>query len=171
LPTERIRATVIGASQYTVQVSGNTIFLSDPQLLPLHNLPVIKLPPFSDPLTCREVADSVGKGFQLHDLKEGEKQVAIAVTWDQDPDCARLYEFAEGIKMAFPRSLSLGLPIVLVFDNDVGKIIGHVLSEKNIHPVIAIDNINIGQLSYIDIGQQLATANAVPVTVKSLVFC
>ena len=31
----RIRATVIGASQYTVQVSGNTIYLSHPELLPL----------------------------------------------------------------------------------------------------------------------------------------
>ncbi|MDP2268650.1 MAG: ethanolamine ammonia-lyase reactivating factor EutA, partial [Deltaproteobacteria bacterium] len=120
LPTERIRATVIGASQYTVQVSGNTIFLSDPQLLPLHNLPVIKLPPFPDPLTCREVADCVRKGFQLHDLGEGEQPAAIAVTWDQDPDCVRLHEFAAGMNMALPRSLAVGLPIVLVFDNDVG---------------------------------------------------
>ena len=171
LPSECIRATVIGASQYTVQVSGNTIFLSDPHLLPLHNLSVIKLPPFPDPLTCQNVADAIGKSMHLLDLSDGQEGVAIAVTWDQDPDCARLHEFADGIKMALPRSLSLGLPIVLVFDNDVGKIIGHVLSEKGISPVIAIDNINIGQLSYIDIGQQLATANAVPVTVKSLVFC
>lgn len=171
LPTECIRATVIGASQYTVQVSGNTIFLSDPQLLPLHNLSVIKLPPFPDPLTSREVADSIEKSMRLLDLNEGQRRVAIAVTWDQDPDCARLHEFAAGIKMALPRSLALGLPIVLVFDNDVGKIIGHVLSEKGINSIVAIDNINVGQLSYIDIGQQLATANAVPVTVKSLVFC
>ena len=171
LPAECIRATVIGASQYTVQVSGNTIFLSDPELLPLHNLPVVKLASFPNPLTRRDVAAAIAKGFQLLDIVEGKERVAIAVTWDQDPDCVRLYEFAEGIKMAFPRTLELGLPIVLVFDNDVGKIIGHVLAEKNIHPVIAIDNINIGQLSYIDIGQQLATANAVPVTVKSLVFC
>ena len=37
----RIRATVIGASQYTVQVSGNTIYLSHPELLPLRNLQVV----------------------------------------------------------------------------------------------------------------------------------
>src|ERR1044071_303906 len=37
----RIRATVIGASQYTVQVSGNTIYLSHPDLLPLRNLQVV----------------------------------------------------------------------------------------------------------------------------------
>ncbi len=170
-PLERIRATVIGASQYTVQVSGNTIFLSDPRLLPLHNLPVVKLPPFSNPLTCGEVAASIGKSFQLLDLTEGTGQAAIAVTWDQDPDYIRLQEFAEGIKTALPCSLASGFPIVLVFDNDVGKIIGHVLSERGVSPVVAIDNINIGQLSYIDIGRQLSTANAVPVTVKSLIFC
>ena len=31
---ERIRATVIGASQFTVQLSGNTLSISDPSLLP-----------------------------------------------------------------------------------------------------------------------------------------
>jgi ethanolamine utilization protein EutA len=170
LPAECIRATVIGASQYTVQVSGNTIFLSEPHLLPLHNLPVVKLPPFPDPLTRMDVATSIVKGFLLLDIEEGMERVAIAVTWDQDPDYARLREFAEGIKTALPRSLAAGLPIVLVFDNDVGKIIGHVLAEMGMTRVVAIDNINIGELSYIDIGQQLSTANAVPVTVKSLIF-
>ena len=38
---ERIRATVIGASQFTVQVSGNTISISDESVLPFHNLQVI----------------------------------------------------------------------------------------------------------------------------------
>lgn len=170
LADERIRATVIGASQYTVQVSGNTIFLSDPALLPLHNLPVIKLAPFPNPLTAREVAASIRKGFQMHDLAEGKEKAAIAVIWDQDPDYLRLREFAEGIRTALPRSLAAGIPIVLIFDNDVGKISGHVLAERGVRRVVAIDNINIGELSYVDIGQQLSTANAVPVTVKSLIF-
>src|SRR5258708_4536704 len=39
-PGQRIRATVIGASQFTVQVSGKTIYLSDPKVLPVHNVPV-----------------------------------------------------------------------------------------------------------------------------------
>src|SRR5258708_279674 len=40
-PGQRIRATVIGASQFTVQVSGKTIYLSDPKVLPVHNVPVV----------------------------------------------------------------------------------------------------------------------------------
>ena len=38
---EGIRATVIGASQYTTQVSGSTIFVSPLDALPLRNVPVI----------------------------------------------------------------------------------------------------------------------------------
>ena len=40
-PEARIRATVIGASQYTMQVSGSTIFVSPLETLPLRNVPVI----------------------------------------------------------------------------------------------------------------------------------
>ncbi len=52
----RIRATVIGASQYTVQVSGNTIYLSHPELLPLRNLQVVT-PQFeqTDTITADEI--------------------------------------------------------------------------------------------------------------------
>src|SRR5499427_10640771 len=40
-PNARIRATVIGASQYTVQVSGNTIFISPDDAVPVRNVGVV----------------------------------------------------------------------------------------------------------------------------------
>jgi len=58
----RIRATVIGASQYTVQVSGNTIYLSHPDLLPLRNLQVVTPQiPQKEPLATADVKDAVEK--------------------------------------------------------------------------------------------------------------
>ncbi|MDP2267560.1 MAG: ethanolamine ammonia-lyase reactivating factor EutA, partial [Deltaproteobacteria bacterium] len=42
-PGQGIRATVIGASQFTVQVSGKTIYLSDRTVLPVHNVPVVRV--------------------------------------------------------------------------------------------------------------------------------
>ena len=44
-PAEGIRATVIGASQFTVQVSGKTIYLPKDQkgVLPVHNIPVVQI--------------------------------------------------------------------------------------------------------------------------------
>src|SRR5262249_16587925 len=40
-PGQGIRATVIGAAQFSVQISGNTILIADPEKLPLQNLPVL----------------------------------------------------------------------------------------------------------------------------------
>ena len=40
-PNARIRATVIGASQYTVQVSGNTIFITPDDAVPVRNVAVV----------------------------------------------------------------------------------------------------------------------------------
>src|SRR5205807_1914942 len=44
-PVESIRATCIGASQYSVQVSGDTLFLTDPGLLPLRDLAAVAVRP------------------------------------------------------------------------------------------------------------------------------
>src|SRR5712692_10575788 len=41
-PTEGIRATVIGAGEYTVQASGNTSYISNPAVLPIFGLKVIQ---------------------------------------------------------------------------------------------------------------------------------
>ena len=42
-PGQGIRATVIGAAQFSVQISGNTIAITRPDDLPLQNLPVLAL--------------------------------------------------------------------------------------------------------------------------------
>ena len=55
--------------------------------------------------------------------------------------------------------------IVLVSDNDVGKIVGHLLADLGIINIVSIDSIDIRQLSYVDIGQELTETRAVPVTV------
>ena len=74
-PDVRIRATVIGASQYTVQVSGNTIFLSDQSVLPLRNLQVIT-PRFrqTEPLTTEDVRSSIESALQRFDMTEGDRR-------------------------------------------------------------------------------------------------
>src|SRR5207253_11377427 len=65
----RIHATVIGASHYTVQVSGNTIYLSHPDLLPLRNLQVVT-PEFdqTEAITSAEIKSSVEKALQRFDI-------------------------------------------------------------------------------------------------------
>jgi YD repeat-containing protein len=82
----RIRATVIGASQYTVQVSGNTIYLSHPELLPLRNLQVVT-PQFEqkESITVTEVKEAVEKALQRFDAHDVDRSVALAIRWELGP--------------------------------------------------------------------------------------
>src|SRR5215475_7308462 len=59
-PAEHIRATVIGAAQYTTQVSGSTIFVSPLDALPLRNIPVIAPKfAFGEEIDAHEVARAI----------------------------------------------------------------------------------------------------------------
>jgi len=170
---ERIRATVIGASQFTVQVSGNTIAISRPDLLPLHNLQVL-YPRLLDRQEIRpdELSAAIARGFQRFDLTEGEQAVAIAINWSGEPRYAALRNLAAGIVQALPRTIAAGLPIVVVFANDFGKLIGGIMREELAADtdVISIDGIELQEFDYIDIGAMLYPSQVVPVVVKSLVF-
>ena len=63
-PGQGIRATVIGAAQFSVQVSGNTILITRPDDLPIQNLPVVActfdLPETVEPAA---VTEAVRKGL------------------------------------------------------------------------------------------------------------
>jgi ethanolamine utilization protein EutA len=170
---ERIRATAIGASQFTVQVSGNTIDISSPMLLPLRNLPVIhpRLPR-GDGAQPLAIAQAIRQGYQRLDLTAGEQPVALALTWDGTPSYEALYNLASGITRGLQAGLAAGHPLVVVFNSDCANIIGHILREdlKVANDVISIDGIELKEFDFIDIGEIMQPANAVPVVVKSLVF-
>jgi ethanolamine utilization protein EutA len=170
---ERIRATVIGASQFTVQVSGNTIAISRQDLLPMHNVQVLypRLPD-RQALEPEEITAAIARGFQRFDLIEGEQPVAIAINWAGEPRYSLLRRLALGIVESLPRTVAAGLPIVLVFAHDFGKLIGGIIREEfaPAADIISIDGIELQEFDYIDIGAMIYPSQVVPVVVKSLVF-
>jgi ethanolamine utilization protein EutA len=172
-PGQGIRATVIGAAQFSVQVSGNTILISKPDDLPVQNLPVVAcafdLPDAIDPAT---VADVVRTGLRHSDLEDGAAPLALAFPWQGDPSHPRLHAVATGIAAALPSTIAAGMPIVLLIDGDVGKSLGRILRNE-VAPaahVIALDGVQLKQFDYVDIGQVIELTNAVPVIIKSLLF-
>jgi ethanolamine utilization protein EutA len=172
-PGQGIRATVIGASQFTVQVSGNTIFISDEELLPLHNLPVL-YPRLSleGEISAARVAQEIGSSIKRFDLVEGDDPVALAFRWQGDPLHARLRALTDGIHHAIPRTLERRLPVVLLFEGDVGKTIGAMLKQDIGIPnhVVSIDGMTLKEFDYVDIGEVIRPTNVVPVVIKSLLF-
>jgi len=169
---EGIRATVLGASQFSVQLSGNTVHISDPSVLPLRNLPVVyarleKTRPDKD-----SVAQAIRNGFVRLDLTEGEHPAAVALPWRGEPYYDNLRALADGIAQAMPRSLAAGFPLVIALDGDIGASLGGILYEElDVQaPMVSIDGLQLVELDYVDVGEVIQPANVVPVVVKSLAF-
>jgi ethanolamine utilization protein EutA len=173
-PAARIRATVIGASQYTIQVSGSTIFVSPLETLPLRNVPVIApdLALDHDVIDADAVSAAVKAALKRLDLADGENPVAIFVPWRGSATFQRLDAFCRGIAAGLDVVLSRGHPIVLAGDGDVGGLMGiHFREEIGLaNPIVSIDGLELKEFDYIDIGVILESSGAVPVVIKSLVF-
>jgi ethanolamine utilization protein EutA len=170
---EGIRATVIGASQFTVQLSGSTVHVSDGGLLPLRNLPVVDArlagAAAADP---DAVSGAVARALRRLDLAEGEAPLAVALRWDGEPRYARLRGAAAGLAAALPRSLAGGVPVVLALNADVGRSLGAILSEE-FSPrarLASLDGLDLRELDYLDVGEVIRPAGVVPVVIKSLAF-
>ena len=169
---EGIRATVLGASQFSVQLSGNTVHISDPGVLPLRNLPVVYARLESANPDAAAVAQAIRNGFVRLDLIEGEHPAAVALPWRGEPHYANLRALADGIAQAMPRSLAAGFPLVVALDGDVGASLGGILAEElDVRtPMVSIDGLELVELDYVDVGEVILPANVVPVVVKSLAF-
>ncbi len=173
-PLQGIRATVIGASQYTVQVSGSTIFVMPDETLPLRNLAVVKpaLDLGGDELDADAIAAAIGTALERLDLADGSQPVALCFRWDGSATWRRLDDFCRGVLAGLDAELAAGAPLVLVTDSDVGGLVGlHFFEERQLaNPVVSIDGIVVNEFDFIDIGSILDSSGAVPVVIKSLVF-
>jgi len=170
---ECIRATVMGAAQHTIQVSGNTIYRSNDELLPRKNLQVLRPPvDLSDSIDPSRLAEAISSHFQVFDLKEGEAEVALVFRWDGSPAAIRIAAFCRGLMEGLPATVKSGSPVYLVFDHDLAGLVGTILKNdfelKN--DVLAIDGVTLHDFDFIDLGKALEPSGTVPVTIKSLVF-
>jgi ethanolamine utilization protein EutA len=172
-PGQGIRATVIGAAQFSVQVSGNTITITRPDELPLQNIPVIACRfDLDERVEASAITQAVLAAMQRSDIAEGDSTAALAFGWRGDPSHTRLHPVAAGICAALPKTLANGLPLTLLIDGDVGMSLGRVIREE-IAPdanVIAIDGVALKQFDYVDVGRIIELTNVVPIIIKSLLF-
>jgi len=173
-PRQGIRATVIGASQYTVQISGSTIFVSDLDRLPLRNLPTI-LPAFAladEAAGPEPVAEAIRAALARFEHLEPGQPVAIFYRWTDSATFRRLDNFCRGVAIALAGRIAAGCPIVLIGNGDVGGLIGvHFREEMQADAtIVSIDGIELQEFDFVDIGAMLEGSGSVPVIIKSLVF-
>jgi ethanolamine utilization protein EutA len=170
-PGQRIRATVIGASQFTVQVSGKTIYLPDPYVLPVRNVPVVHVTMGTEHLDRARIAAEIGTGLEEIDLDDGPG-ITIAFSWRGDPEHSRLKAAGEAILGAL-QPVREGIKLLLLaIDGDIGKTFGRLLHRELDWPgkIVCLDGVELHELDYIDLGELIAPPGVVPVVIKSLLF-
>ena len=176
-PGQRIRATVIGASQFTVQVSGKTIFLPDPAVLPVHNIPVVQVHlDLAAGNGSGDVDVAVTSSALRSALAKMDLDPCIAprdrVHLGGDPEFSRLEAMGRAIIDALGAGATSPELLVLMIDGDIGKTLGRLLRYELdlIRPLISIDGVQLKELDYVDIGELLTPPGVVPVVIKSLLF-
>ncbi len=171
---ECIRATALGASEFSVQMSGQTSFISHPAtLLPRRNLPVV-LPSVS--LRGMPDAAAIAAAIAAHrvdfDLQDAAQDFALAFRWRGEHDYPRVRALADGIAAGLADRIESGAPLYIMLEGDVALTLGHILrDEKAIaNPLLVIDGITLRDFDFVDIGRIRLPSGMVPVTIKSLLF-
>lgn len=168
---ETVNATVIGAGNFSMEVSGSTIMYRNCSF-PLKNVPVIYFDMAEDRLDSLqdEIVKEIRR-FQKERAYTG--QYALASKGVHCPSFAQLETIAREIALAAGRTgMGIEDTLILILREDIGKALGQALKRELSKEcgILCIDNINCTNGDYVDIGKPVASGQVVPVVVKTLIF-
>ena len=169
-PEQRIRATVVGAGQYSLAVSGSTTFVSENLKFPIRNIPVVYVPITSKNLS--EMPLEIMNALSKLDLKDGDN-FALAFDDPVKPVYSNLTNFTKNLEQSLPKTTSRSeFPLILVFNSDIGNSVGNVARRETTikSEILSLDEISLTEGDFIDIGEPIIGKNVIPVVVKTLIF-
>jgi len=171
-PEQRIRATVIGAGHFSLQVSGSTTFLSSGLDYPMRNLPVVVPHTPRRKATAENIMKAINNALKRFDLQEGEDKMILSFVDAVRPSYENLMEFSKGVVAALPNTVSKNQPILMCFDTDIGNSVGNIMKRETgiTNEILSIDEISLKEGDFVDIGAPIIEEVVVPVVVKTLVF-
>lgn len=169
---ERMRATVLGAGQHSVQLSGITSFVSAPDgLLPRRNLPVVRPSYDRAAVDAGEVAQAIDRDVRAADVP-ADADLVLALSWVGEPEYRRLRALADGVVGGIRSRLDAGRSLYAVVDADIGRTLGSILRDELgvTEGLVILDGLQLHDFDYVDIGRVQHPSGTIPVTIKSLVF-
>lgn len=172
--SQGIRSTALGASEYTTQLSGNTCFVTNAEvLLPRRNIQVIQPDfRFDEVIDVSELGLAIKHHIDAFEVDAARDDIVLAFRWQGTPEYARLRALAEGIQHGIGSRVTNGKPLYIVIDADIAMTLGHILKDDLQLPgdILVIDGIKLADFDYIDVGKVRQPSGTMPVSIKSLIF-
>lgn len=168
---QTIRATVIGAGNYTTTISGSTIAYSD-GLFPMKNIPVLKLIDNEEEqcwLGNRKFLENKAKWFLSQNDSE---QMVLALEGKRNPDYPAIKLLAETLIEGMDPVLREKDPLIIIVKEDIAKALGQLMKQllRGRRPVVSVDAIKVRQNNFVDFGRPIMNGLVIPVIVKTLIF-
>lgn len=169
---ETVRATVIGAGNYSMDISGSTIEYSKAESFPLKNIPVVKV------LLEREediekLRENIRRAVSIYteDTRESTTY-AIAMKGLPYPSFLQIQQIAEQIAGAWEDEAADSVKGIVIVEQDIAKALGQALHRRirDRKEIICIDGICCSSGDYIDLLEPTAFGKVIPVVVKTLIF-
>jgi ethanolamine utilization protein EutA len=106
------------------------------------------------------------------DIIEGEDRILLAFRKAVRPSYENLTIFARGVVRGLPNTVNSGKPIMMCFTGDIGNSVGNVMKRETgiENEVLSIDEIDLAEGDFVDIGEPIIENVVVPVVIKTLVF-
>jgi ethanolamine utilization protein EutA len=146
VPASAGRATVYGLLRHATQISGSTLFLPDPTLLPLRQVPIFGR------LTGHSTEDEIRD--TLHAVRRSPSGGCIAVSIE-NVSAAAVAAFGSRMARALKAvGFPANRPLVLLVQENVGKALGHYVTEWGNLPlqIVVVDEIVIREARFVQIG-------------------
>ena len=140
------RATVYGLLLHTTQISGSTMFLPDPSILPLANMPILGcVTPKSTEGQIRDILQLVARsphGGCVQIVAAGRGAAEVAALGEKIATSL--------VAIGFPSER----PLVLLVEENVGKVLGQYVSRWGSIPLklLVLDEIAIRDARFVQIG-------------------
>lgn len=170
MATETIRATVVGAGNYSMEISGSTIYYQN-CTFPVKNVPVNRFDMNAQELDQLPVA--IKKIIRPYrDEEREDTPIALSARGISCPSYLQIEAMATGIATAMKEEMLLGRMLILIIEVDIAKALGQALRRilPNECAFICIDGITCGYGDYIDLGAPRECGQVIPVIVKTLIF-
>ncbi|KIL76458.1 ethanolamine ammonia-lyase reactivating factor EutA [Bacillus badius] len=169
-PDETVRATVLGAGTQTTNISGATIQVESSQL-PQKNLPVFEVSfEYEASAGLEKLRSSMEEAIAVYDPGREGQNFVLYFTHLPHLSFRDIQSVAKELIQCRQLKPKPSQPLVIALQSDHAKVLGQTFQAlKPEESVLCIDQIEVEQGDYMDIGQVL-DSGVVPVVIKTLTF-